>query len=129
MELLRVRTDNQTGAILQPSLQPGLLSATPDGLLALPGVDAVVTSALSGTAGADGVELLRLGFVGDTRAITHFDLAAGAASSSPRNFAALGSSLLFSAHTATNGRELYLLPPPDRIFADDFTRGCGLPPL
>ncbi len=129
MELLRVRTDNQTGGVLQPSLQPGLLSATPDGMLALPGVDAVVTSALSGTAGADGVELLRLGFVGDTLAIARFDIAAGAASSSPRNIAALGSSLLFSAQTAANGRELYLLPPPDRIFADDFTRGCGLPPL
>jgi ELWxxDGT repeat protein len=129
MELLRVRTDNQTGAILQPSLQPGLLSATPDWLLALPGVDAVVTSALSGTAGADGVELLRLGFVGDTLAISRFDIAAGAASSSPRNIAALGSGLLFSAHTTANGRELYALPPPDRIFADDFTRGCGLPPL
>ena len=129
MELLRVRSDNQTGAILQPSLQPGLLSATPDWLLALPGVDAVVTSALAGSAGAQGVELQRLAFNGDASTLTRFDIAAGAASSSPSNIAALGAVLLFSAHTAANGRELYVLPPPDRIFADDFTRGCGLPPL
>ncbi len=129
MELLRVRTDNQTGAILEPSLQPGLLSATPDWLLALPKVDAIMASALAGSSGADGVELQRLAFVGDALTVTRFDIAAGAASSSPRNMAALGAGMLFSAHTAANGRELYVLPATDRIFADDFTRGCGLPPL
>lgn len=129
MELLRVRTDVPGGAILQPALQPGLLSATPDWLTALPGTDAVVTSALSGAAGAEGVELQRLAWAGDALTVTRFDIAAGAASSSPANIAAVGAGLLFSAHTAANGREPYLLPPPDRIFADDFTRGCGLPPL
>lgn len=129
MELLRVRTDTLTGGALQPSLQPGPLSSTPDGLHALAGTDAAVLAALSGNAGSEGVELLRLAFRDNALTVTTFDIAPGAASSSPANFASLGPRLLFSAHTAAHGRELYILPPPDRIFGDDFSRGCGLPPL
>lgn len=128
MELVRADTSAQTGGIVQPSLQPGLLSSTPGALVALPGADAAHLSSLIGSNGAGGVELTRIGFRAQFDGVTSFDIAAGPASSSPRHLTMLGKLLLFSAHTAADGRELYALPSPDQLFADDFSRGCGLPP-
>ena len=57
--------------------------------------------------------------------VTPIDVTPGAASSAPRNLLMLGQQLLFSAHSVAGGRELYVLPAPDRIFNHGLNDGCG----
>lgn len=124
-ELYRFNGITQSGALVSPSLQPGTRSSELSEISAFPGSDRYYANALAGSDGALGVELMRLDGNGPSLSPTVIDIAAGAASSAPRNFAMLGQQLTFSAHTAAGGRELYVLPPPDRIFGHGLNDGCG----
>ena len=127
-DLLRFNMLTQSGGFVAPALQPGIRSAELDDLISMPGNDRFFASALVGADGALGVELLRMDGNGSALAVNAIDIAVGAASSAPRNFAMLGQQLLFSAYTAAGGRELYVVPAPDRIFGHGLNDGCGLLP-
>lgn len=124
-ELYRFDGIAQTGALVTPALQPGVRSSELSEITGFPGSDRYHASALTGSDGALGVELVRLDGNGSALTATTIDIAVGTASSAPRNFAMLGQQLTFSAHTAAGGRELYVTPKPDRIFAHGLNDGCG----
>lgn len=115
------RFETATQSAINLNLFPGPASSELQELIVVKGSDRYLGRGIVSL--DSGVELLTL--IDGAPSAQVIDIATGSESSNPRHLSGFGAALLFSAHTPANGRELYLLPAPDRIFKQGSDTPCS----